>query len=129
MSNERPALSGRGCPVCGEPVPAQPGAGRPNRYCSSRCKSRAARQRRAERELAPQSVPARQESSGIEEHVQPVRTLSRQAAMELLAADPDALNAVLVRVKPIIAAPTHQTTGWGQLAATIRELAAMIPEH
>ena len=34
------------CPVCGTPVQPQPGRGQPRRYCSSRCKSRAARDRR-----------------------------------------------------------------------------------
>ncbi|NLA28569.1 MAG: hypothetical protein GX875_02785 [Propionibacterium sp.] len=71
-------------------------------------------------------MSARQGSSETEGHVQSARTLSRQAAIELLRADPDALDAVLVRVKPMIAAPTHQATGWGKVASTIRELAAMI---
>lgn len=54
------------------------------------------------------------------------RALSRQVAIELVSADPEALNAALVRAKPLLASPTHRATGWREVATTITALAAMI---
>jgi predicted nucleic acid-binding Zn ribbon protein len=37
------------CPICGNPVPPQPGAGQPRKYCNAACKMKAYRQRERER--------------------------------------------------------------------------------
>ena len=128
MSDNGSPVAQRSCPVCGDPVPSQPGAGRPNRYCSSKCKSRAARQRRIERELALKLGAREPDLLVIGEHLRLTRQLSREAAIDLVAGDPDALNAVLARVKPMIASPTHRATRWRDVAAMVSTLAAMIPE-
>lgn len=128
MSKTNLASAGRACPVCGGPVPSQPGAGRPGIYCSSRCKSRAARQRRAGRALSLKPAAKASEPSGVDERVRIVRTMSREAAIGLVAADPDALHAALTRASPMIASPAHRATRWGDVAAMIGRLAAMIPD-
>lgn len=128
MNDHESATPARACPVCGAPVPAQPGAGQPTRYCSSRCKSRAARQRRIERENTPKQPAEHTTASVSGEDLRVARQLSRETAIGMVVADPDALNTVLTRAKPMIAAPAHRATGWREVAATISALAAMIPE-
>lgn len=129
MSNYKPATLLRVCPVCGGPVPVQPGAGRPSRYCSSRCKSRAARQRRIERELASGPDADGPTSHVIADDVRQARRLSRQAAIDLVADDPDALNIVLTRATTMISSPAQRESRWREVAATISALAALIPEE
>lgn len=128
MNRPKPESPAASCAVCGGEVAPQPGAGRPRRYCSSRCKSRADRQRRKDRALSPNQQPKSSKSLLLDEQLRITRNVTREAAIELVAADPDALNEVLVRAKPIIASPTHRATRWREVAATISMLAAMIPE-
>ena len=128
MSETKPEPSGTTCRVCGEHVAPQLGAGQPRRYCSRRCKSRADRQRRAERALSPKPAPKPSDSFEVTERLRITRSLSREAAIELVAGDPEALNAALIRTKPLIASPTHRATRWREVAATIGTLSAMIPD-
>ena len=129
MSEPRTEPRGRVCPVCGGAVAPQPGRGRPRRYCSSACKSRAARQRRTDRALSPTPVASSATDRWeIAERVRITRALTRQVAIEKVAGDPDALNSALLRARTLLASPTHRATGWREVAATITALAAMIPD-
>ena len=56
------------------------------------------------------------------------RSISKDAAIELVSADPEALNDALMKAKPMVASPIHRATGWGEVAATIAALSAMIPD-
>lgn len=127
MSNPQTEPQGSACPVCGGDVPPQPGSGQPRRYCSSRCKSQAARQRRADRDLSP--TPTALQASGtwdVAERVRITRALSKRVAIEQVAADPNALNAALIKAKTLLASPTYRATSWREVATTITALAAMI---
>lgn len=129
MSDPSTEPQRRVCPVCGGQVASQPGRGQPRRYCSSACKSRAARQRRTERDLSPTPASgSATDSWEIDERMRITRALTRQVAIEMVAGDPDALNSALIRAKTLLASPTHRATGWGEVAATITALAAMIPD-
>lgn len=123
MEDQRTGAEGVACPVCGGLVPRQSGRGQPRRYCSSRCKSLAARRRRGQHanrppEASPPSADERPEES---------RTLTRRAAIELVAADPAALNEALLRVRTMIVAPAGRASGWHEVAATLQGLAGSIP--
>ena len=54
--------------------------------------------------------------------------MTRQAAVELVAADPAALNAVLLAARMMLVSPTHRATGWREVAVTVKGLAASIPD-
>lgn len=117
------------CPVCGDAVLAQTGRGQPRRYCSSRCKSRAARTRHVERvesqsERATENSPAG-ETAGL---LASSSRLTREAAVELVSRDPTALNAALQAARPMLISPVHRTSGWREVAVTVKGLAAAIPD-
>lgn len=122
-----PTPAGRSCPVCGEPVAPQAGAGRPRRYCSSKCKSRADRQRRTERALSPAPATKPPTAADAAERLRVTRALTREAAIELVAADPEAMVTVLARARPMIASPVHRASRWREVAVSITALAAMVP--
>lgn len=115
------------CLVCGEPVAPQPGAGRPRRYCSSRCKSRAERNRRLARDLSADSEPKRAPTTSGDHHLTKARRMSRQAAIELVAADPTALREVLLRAKPMIVTPSHRAASWREVTEIVHALAELTP--
>lgn len=82
------------CPICGQDVP-QPTVGRPRRYCSQACKSRAQRQRAAYRPHADTKRRREISNSDLDEIVNgPIPGLEdclRQVVRRLTAvlADPD----------------------------------------
>ncbi len=107
MSDPTTEPQGPVCPVCGGAVASQSGRGQPRRYCSSACKSRAARQRRTDRALSP--TPATASAADrweIAERVRITRALTREVAIEKVAGDPDALNSALLRARTLLAV-TH----------------------
>ena len=118
------------CPVCGTLVQPQPGRGQPRRYCSSRCKSRAARDRRTDAvttaELTPKPAAAA-EDWAAEERLRVTGILTREAAIELVATDPDALAESLRLARRMVASPTMRATSWREVSALIAELADMVP--
>lgn len=130
-SNDDPTAHVRGvCPVCGTPVQPQPGRGQPRRYCSSRCKSRAARDRRTDPVTVAQPTPkatAAADDWAAEERLRVTGILTRDAAIELVASDPDALAEVLRRSRRMVASPTMRATSWREVAAVVAELADMVP--
>ena len=128
MSDTETRPSGVMCPVCGGNVSPQNGSGRPRRYCSSACKSRAARERRNARGDPPPPRPAQASGGDAGEQLRASRRLTRQAAVELVAADPAALNAVLLAARMMLVSPTHRATGWREVAVTVKGLAASIPD-
>lgn len=129
MSDPTTEPQGPVCPVCGGTVASQQGRGQPRRYCSSACKSRAARQRRTDRALSPTPTTASTADSWeLAERVQITRALTREVAIEMVAGDTDALNSALIRARTLLASPTHRATRWREVAATITALAAMIPD-
>lgn len=118
------------CPVCGTPVQPQPGRGQPRRYCSSRCKSQAARDRRTDSVTAAKPTPKPAEAAddwAAEERLRVTGILTREAAIELVATDPDALAETLRLSRRMVASPTMRATSWRQVAAVIAELAEMVP--
>lgn len=118
------------CPVCGTPVQPQPGRGQPRRYCSSRCKSRAARDRRTDAVTTAEPTPkpaAAAEDWAAEERLRVTGILTREAAIELVATDPDALAGALRQARRMVASPTMRATSWREVAALIAELADMVP--
>lgn len=118
------------CPVCGTPVQPQSGRGQPRRYCSSRCKSRAARDRRTDPVTAVKPTPkpaAAADDWAAAERLRVTALLTRDAAIELVAADPDALAEALRRSRRMVASPTMRATSWREVAAVIAELADMVP--
>ncbi|MEA4945832.1 MULTISPECIES: hypothetical protein [Propionibacteriales] len=118
------------CPVCGTPVEPQPGRGQPRRYCSSRCKSRAARDRRTDPVTAAEPTPkpaAAVDDWASEERLRVTGSLTRDAAIELVASDPDALAEALRRSRRMVASPTMRATSWREVAAAVAELAEMVP--
>ena len=118
------------CPVCGTPVEPQPGRGQPRRYCSSRCKSRAARDRRTDPVTAADPTPypaAAVDDWASEERLRVTGSLTRDAAIELVASDPDALAEALRRSRRMVASPTMRATSWREVAAAVAELAEMVP--
>lgn len=118
------------CPVCGTPVQPQPGRGQPRRYCSSRCKSRAARDRRTDAvttaELTPKPAAAADDWVA-EERLRVTGILTRDAAIELVATDPDALAESLRLARRMVASPTMRAASWRDVSALIAELADMVP--
>ena len=128
MNHAETRPSGAICPVCGGSVSPQTGSGRPRRYCSSACKSRAARERRNARGDPPPPRPAQASGGDAGEQLRASRRLTRQAAVELVAADPAALNAVLLAARMMLVSPTHRATGWREVAVTVKGLAASIPD-
>lgn len=114
--------------MCGEPVPPQPGAGRPSVYCSSRCKSLASRLRRKQRELAAQPAAKTTEIRPSTTQPSQARSMARDAAIELVAADPSATLAVLMQSKSMILAPTHRASRWSEVSSMIRTMAALLPD-
>ena len=128
MNHAETRPSGAICPVCGGSVSPQTGSGRPRRYCSSACKSRAARERRNARGDPP--PPRRTQASGGDagEQLRASRRLTGQAAVELVAADPAALNAALLAARRVLVSPTHRASSWGEVAGTVKRLAAAIPD-
>ena len=54
--------------------------------------------------------------------------MTRQAAVELVAADPAALNAALLAARRVLFSPTHRASNWGEVAGTVKRLAAAIPD-
>ena len=130
-SDEAPTAPVRGvCPVCGTPVEPQPGRGQPRRYCSSRCKSRAARDRRTDPATIAERTPkpaAAADDWAAAERLRVTALLTRDAAIELVAADPDALAEALRRSRRMVASPTMRATSWREVAAVIAELADMVP--
>ena len=129
--NDEATAAVRGvCPVCGTLVQPQPGRGQPRRYCSSRCKSRAARDRRADAvttaELTPKPAAAA-EDWAAEERLRVTGILTREAAIELVATDPDALAESLRLARRMVASPTMRATSWREVSALIAELADMVP--
>ncbi|NLH69122.1 MAG: hypothetical protein GX454_02920 [Brooklawnia sp.] len=118
------------CPVCGTPVQPQPGRGQPRRYCSSRCKSRAARDRRADAVTTAEPTPkpaAAADDWAAEERLRVTGILTREAAVELVATDPDALAEALRLARRMVASPTMRATSWREVSALIAELADMVP--
>ena len=118
------------CPVCGTPVQPQPGRGQPRRYCSSRCKSRAARDRRTDAVTTAEPTPkpaAVADDWAAEERLRVTGVLTRDAAIELVASDPDALAEALRRSRRMVASPTMRATSWREVAAAVAELAEMVP--
>ena len=118
------------CPVCGTPVEPQPGRGQPRRYCSSRCKSRAARDRRTDPVTIAKPTPkpaAAAADWAAEERLRVTGILTRDAAIELVASDPDALVEALRRARRMVASPTMRATSWREVGAMIAELADMVP--
>lgn len=118
------------CPVCGTPVEPQPGRGQPRRYCSSRCKSRAARDRRTDPVTIAKPTPkpaAAAADWAAEERLRVTGILTRDAAIELVASDPDALAEALRRARRMVASPTMRATSWRDVAVVIAELADMVP--
>ena len=128
MNHAETRPSGAICPVCGGSVSPQTGSGRPRRYCSSACKSRAARERRNARGGSPPLRPAQASGAAAGEQLRASRRLTRQAAVELVAADPAALNAALLAARRVLVSPTHRASSWGEVADTVKRLAAAIPD-
>ena len=130
-SDEAPTAPVRGvCPVCGTPVEPQPGRGQPRRYCSSRCKSRAARDRRTDPATIAERTPkpaAAADDRTAEERLRVTGSLTRDAAIELVASDPDALTEALRRSRRMVASPTMRATSWREVAVVVAELAEMVP--
>ena len=130
-SDEAPTAPVRGvCPVCGTPVQPQSGRGQPRRYCSSRCKSRAARDRRTDPATIAERTPkpaAAADDWAAEERLRVTGILTRDAAIELVASDPDALAEALRRARRMVASPTMRATSWRDVAVVIAELADMVP--
>ena len=54
--------------------------------------------------------------------------MTRQAAVELVAADPAALNAALLAARRVLVSPAHRASSWGEVAGTVKRLAAAIPD-
>lgn len=125
------APAGGVCPVCGTHVQPQPGRGQPRRYCSSKCKSRAARDRRTgptpstQATLKPAPAP---EDWLVQERLRVTGMLTRDAAVELVCSDPDALADALGRARRMVASPTMRATSWRPVVTAIAELAGMIPD-
>ena len=118
------------CPVCRTPVQPQPGRGQPRRYCSSRCKSRAARDRRNDAVTTAEPTPkpaAAADDSAVEERLRVTGILTREAAIELVATDPDALAESLRLARRMVASPTMRAASWREVSALIAELADMLP--
>jgi len=118
------------CPVCGTPVQPQPGRGQPRRYCSSRCKSRDARDRRIDPVTVGKPTPkpaAAADGWAAEERLRVTGILTRDAAIELVSTDPDALAEALRRSRRMVASPTMRATSWREVAAVVAELADMVP--
>lgn len=128
MSDTEAAPSGAVCPVCGGNVSPQVGRGQPRRYCSSACKSRAARERRNERRDSPPLRRTQASNDAAGEQLRASRRLTRQAAVELVAADPAALNAALLATRRVLVSPAHRASSWGEVAGTVKRLAAAIPD-
>lgn len=118
------------CPVCGSEFPPQGGRGQPRRYCSSRCKSRAARDRResGSTQSSPPEAPAPETEWEASEQLRITQSLTRQAAIDLVANDPAALNAVLKRAELLVTSPLHRATDWREVTVTISALAELIPD-
>lgn len=123
MQEQQTGVNGAACPVCGEPVPPQTGRGQPRRYCSSRCKSAAARRRREQ--IVKQPLAASHSSRDA----QPVqlRRLSRQEAIGLVASDPAALVEALTRARAMITSPVGRASGWYEVAIALKGLVASFP--
>lgn len=129
-NDDKPAPARGVCPVCGASVQPQPGRGQPRRYCSSRCKSRAARNRRTDPVPAAEPTPKPAAAAAdwvVQERLRVTGILTRDAAIELVASDPEALAVVLRRVRRMVASPTLRATSWREVAALIAELAGMVP--
>ena len=123
MVEQQTGVSGAGCPVCGEPVPPQTGRGQPRRYCSSRCKSAAARRRREQ--IVNQPLAASQPSRDAQS-TQP-RRLARQEAIGLVASDPTALVEALTKARAMINSPTSRASGWHEVVVSLKSLAESFP--
>lgn len=54
--------------------------------------------------------------------------LTRDAAVELVCSDPDALADALGRARRMVASPTMRATSWRPVVTAIAELAGMIPD-
>ncbi len=62
------------------------------------------------------------------EQLRASRRLTRQAAIEVVAADPAALNTALLAARRVLVSPTHRASSWGEVAGTVKRLAAAIPD-
>lgn len=116
------------CPVCGAPVPPQPGRGQPRRYCSSRCKSRAARDRLTTPPAPAEKQPDDHADWAVTERLRATQTLTRDAAIDLVASDPAALARALRQATRMIASPMMRAGSWRDVTLAITELADMIPD-
>lgn len=113
--------------MCGAPVSPQEGRGQPRRYCSSRCKSRAARDRLTTAPAPPATRPDEAAGWAASERLRVTQTLTRDAAIDLVASDPAALARALRRATPMVASPMLRAGSWRDVAVVISELADMIP--
>ena len=108
------------CPVCHGLVAPLDGPGQPRRYCSSRCKSRAARSRR---ELGLVDRPAILETdTGSRRTRQP----SRDQAIAMVCDDPVILLECLWIANHRLSSPHARETGWSLVADQIRRMAAVL---
>lgn len=116
--------SARLCPVCDGPVAPLEGPGQPRRYCSSRCKSRAARRRR-ELGLAQGSAPTGESRRASTRTRQP----RRDYAIALVIDDPFAMMECLSVAQIRIESPFARETGWGLVADRIRLMAKSLGDE
>jgi len=117
------------CPVCQGPVVPLNGPGQPRRYCSSRCKSRAARKRReigAVSSLRPES--ARLDELEATKASRRTRPATRDAAIAMVTSDPMAMLQCLWFVAPRVSSPHVRESGWSMVADQIRRLAHEIDD-
>jgi len=115
------------CPVCHGPVVPLDGPGQPRRYCSSRCKSRAARKRR-EIGLV---TSLRHECAGVDEQESTktsrrTRPVTRDAAIAMVTSDPVAMLECLWFVGSRVSSPHARESGWSMVADQIRRMAREI---
>jgi hypothetical protein len=115
------------CPVCQGPVVPLDGPGQPRRYCSSRCKSRAARRRR-ETGLATAAVPP------IGRRVEPEaaaclgndRPEWRDFAVAAVTSDPLLMLQCMSLVESKVGSRYADGAGWAVVSDQIRRLAGQI---
>ena len=116
------------CPVCGAPVLPQEGRGQPRRYCSSRCKSQAARDRLTTTPAPPELQPDDPAAWTVDERLRITQALTRDAAIDLVASDPAALARALRQATRMVASPMMRAGSWRDVTLAITELADMIPD-
>ena len=115
------------CPVCQGPVVPLDGPGQPRRYCSSRCKSRAARKRR-ETALAVSAPPSI--GRGGDPEAVPIPGLDRpawrDAAVAAVTSDPLLMLHCMSLVESKVGSRYADGAGWAVVSDQIRRLAAQI---